>query len=67
MAAYDEALTVDDTVTYAIQVNGKMRGQIELAKDADKDGALAAAKALENIARHLEGKRFVARSSYLGG
>jgi leucyl-tRNA synthetase len=54
--SYDPALTVDDTVTYAIQVNGKMRGQIELAKDADKDGALKAARELENISRHLDGK-----------
>ena len=29
---YDEALTVDQTVTYAIQVNGKMRGQIDLRR-----------------------------------
>ncbi len=53
---YDSALTVDDTITYAIQVNGKMRGQIELAKDADKEGALKSAREMENIARHLEGK-----------
>ena len=53
---YDEALIIDQTVTYAIQVNGKMRGQIDLAKDLAKDDALASARANENVARHLEGK-----------
>ncbi len=54
--AYDAELAKDDTMTYAVQVNGKVRGQIELPLDAKKDAALAAAKALENVARHLEGK-----------
>ncbi len=54
--SYDEALTVDATVTYAVQVNGKLRGQVDLAKDAAKDAAIAAARAEENVARHLEGK-----------
>ncbi len=54
--AYDEALTVDDTITYAVQVNGKVRGQIELAKDVAKDDALAQAQALDNVQRFLEGK-----------
>ncbi len=54
--AFDPALAKEDTMTYAVQVNGKVRGQIELPVDAQKDAALAAAKALENVARHLEGK-----------
>ncbi len=54
--AYDAALTVDDTVTYAVQVNGKVRAQIELARDAVEADAVAAAKALDNVQRHLEGK-----------
>ncbi|MFN3198837.1 MAG: leucine--tRNA ligase [Bradymonadia bacterium] len=51
--AFDAALTVDDTVRYAIQVNGKVRGQLELAKDVAKDDALAAARALPNVGKHL--------------
>jgi len=42
-------------VTYAVQVNGKLRGQIELAKTVDKDTALAAARTLENVVRFTEG------------
>ncbi|MEE2786417.1 MAG: leucine--tRNA ligase [Myxococcota bacterium] len=53
---YDEALIVDDLVTYAVQVNGKLRGQLELAKDIAKDDALAAARTLENVIRFTEGK-----------
>lgn len=33
-----------------------MRGQIEIPKDADKDTAMAAAKAVENVNKFLEGK-----------
>ena len=54
--AFDPALAREDTMTYAVQVNGKVRGQVELPLDAQKDAALAAARALENVARHLEGK-----------
>ncbi len=50
---FEEALTKDDTVTYAVQVNGKLRGQLELPADVAKDDALAAAKALENVARFM--------------
>lgn len=51
----DESLLVEDTVTFAIQVNGKLRGTIELAKDSDKDSALAAARGLENVQKFLTG------------
>jgi leucyl-tRNA synthetase len=47
---------VEDTVKYAVQVMGKMRGVLEVAQGAEKDSILAAAKELENVARFLEGK-----------
>ena len=43
---FDEALMAEDTVEIAVQVNGKVRGTIEVAKDADKDAAISAAKTL---------------------
>lgn len=43
-----------DTVELAVQVNGKLRGSVEVAADASKEDALAAAKAHENVARYLE-------------
>src|SRR5690606_26169268 len=53
---FDAALTVEDTVTVAVQVGGKTRGTITIARDADQAVAEAAARADANIARHLEGK-----------
>ena len=46
---YDEAALVDDTVEIAVQINGKVRATINIAKDADKDSVIAQAKeALED-------------------
>jgi leucyl-tRNA synthetase len=55
--SFDEALTVDATVTLAVQVDGKVRGTIELARDAGEDVARAAALALPNVQKHLEGRK----------
>ncbi|MCA0247466.1 MAG: leucine--tRNA ligase [Proteobacteria bacterium] len=52
----DGALLVDDTVTVAVQLNGKLRGTIALAKDAPKDVAEKTALALPELARGLGGK-----------
>lgn len=56
---YDEAKTVDDTVEIAVQICGKLRSTITVAKDATKDEAIAAAKADEKVAAGLEGKNIV--------
>ncbi len=53
---YDPALTASDSVTIAIQVNGKRRGEISMAKDADSKTVEAAALADEGVIRALEGK-----------
>ncbi|MCR5033481.1 MAG: leucine--tRNA ligase [Lachnospiraceae bacterium] len=50
---YDEAKTVESSIEIAVQINGKMRGTLTIAKDADKDSVLAAAK--EVIADKLTG------------
>jgi leucyl-tRNA synthetase len=52
----EDALLVDDTVTIAVQVNGKLRGTLPLAKDTPKDVAEGAALALPEIVRALDGK-----------
>ncbi|MBO5227922.1 MAG: class I tRNA ligase family protein, partial [Lachnospiraceae bacterium] len=41
---YDEALTVEDEIEIAVQINGKTKAVINVAKDADKDTVLAKAK-----------------------
>ncbi|MEX2466224.1 MAG: leucine--tRNA ligase [Gemmatimonadota bacterium] len=53
--SYDPAKLVEDTVTVAVQVNGKLRGSIDVASDAAEADVVAAARAEENVARHLEG------------
>ncbi len=50
---FDAALVAADTVEIAVQVNGKLRGTVELAPDASKDAMLEAARAEPNVARFL--------------
>ena len=52
----DPDLLVDETVTVAVQLNGKLRGTIELPNDADREAAEAGALALEPVAAALAGK-----------
>ncbi len=52
----DTAALEQDSLVLVVQVNGKVRGQVDVAKDADKDAILALAKADANVQRHLEGK-----------
>jgi leucyl-tRNA synthetase len=54
--AYDPALVRDETVTMAVQVNGKLRATIEIAADADQTATLTAARAHEKIQSYLQGK-----------
>jgi leucyl-tRNA synthetase len=54
--AAEDALLVDDTVTVAVQMNGRLRGTLQLAKDAPKDVAEQAALALPEIVRGLDGQ-----------
>jgi leucyl-tRNA synthetase len=50
---HDEAKLAVDTITLAVQVNGKVRGTVEVPADVAKDDALAAAKAEPNVAEWL--------------
>lgn len=56
---YDERLLVEDTIEIPVQVNGKLRGVIAVAADADKDTVLAAAKAEPKVLSHIDGKNLV--------
>lgn len=51
---FDEKYLATDTITIVVQVNGKLRGNIQVATDADKDTVLAAAKANKKVASHLK-------------
>jgi leucyl-tRNA synthetase len=56
---FDPALTEDDQVTISVQVGGKLRGTLQISATSDKEQVLAAAKALESVQRHIEGKTLV--------
>jgi leucyl-tRNA synthetase len=52
----DPALLVDDTVTVAVQVNGKLRATLELAKDLPNTEAEATAMANDKVKEAIAGK-----------
>ncbi len=51
--AYDEALVVEDRVTMAVQVNGKTRGTISVAKGVGQEQAIESAMADAGIAKFV--------------
>ncbi|WOD12307.1 leucine--tRNA ligase [Pseudomonas sp. NyZ704] len=51
----DDSALVQDTLQLVIQVNGKLRGQIEVAADASREDVEAAARENENVIRFTEG------------
>lgn len=53
---WDDALTVESTITIAVQVNGKLRGEIEVAKDTDPEEVKKQALEHENVARYVTGE-----------
>jgi leucyl-tRNA synthetase len=64
--AFDEAKLAVDTITVAVQVNGKLRGTLDLPADVSKDDALAAARENESVAKYLDGKT-LRREIYVPG
>ena len=57
--AFDPELAKDDLITIAVQVNGKVRGKLEVPADIAKDDFLSKAKIDESVAKHLQGKSIV--------
>ncbi|MCF7822391.1 MAG: leucine--tRNA ligase [Mariprofundaceae bacterium] len=57
--AVDESALIQDEITLAVQIQGKRRGEIIVAKDADQETALVAAKADAGIAKWLDGMQIL--------
>ena len=55
----DPRFLTAETIELAVQVNGKVRDRVEVAKDTAGPDILAAAKALPTVAKYLEGKEVV--------
>ena len=53
---FDKNLAEDSVVTIAVQLNGKMRGTIEMPKDTPQNEVEVAALNLDNIQRQTAGK-----------
>ena len=53
--AFDEEKAREETVKVAVQVNGKLRGTVDVAAGSPQGDAEEAARQQENIARHLDG------------
>ncbi|CAI3809746.1 Leucine--tRNA ligase [Pseudomonas sp. MM223] len=51
----DEQALVQDTVTLVVQVNGKLRGQVEMPAAASREEVEAAARSNENVLRFIDG------------
>lgn len=56
---FDEEKTVDATIEVPVQICGKLRATVTIAKDATADTAIAAAKADSKVAELLEGKSII--------
>ncbi len=52
----DKALLVEDSITIAVQVNGKRRDELTIARDADRETVERAALALEKVEKAIDGK-----------
>lgn len=63
---WDEKYLASDTVTIAVQVNGKLRGEIELSTDAPEADVIVAAKENDKVKAHTDGKEVV-RAIYVPG
>ncbi len=53
---YDEALCIDDTITVVVQINGKKRDELSVAKDTPKDELEAMALASDRTKKYMDGK-----------
>lgn len=51
---FDEQYLVEETITVVVQVNGRVRGEIEVANDADEETIIGLAKEHEKVASYLK-------------
>ena len=61
---YDDNKIVDNFMIIAIQVNGKLRGSIEVSADTTKDSILSEVKKVENVKKYIDGMN-IAKEIYV--
>ena len=57
--SYDTSKLVDDTYEMVVQVNGKVRGKIEVDIDISKEEMEKQALNIDNVKNHIEGKEII--------
>ena len=57
--AYDESKTVASTVSFAIQVNGKLKGTVALPTDSEEAAVVDAALAVDKVQKATAGMKLV--------
>lgn len=50
---YDKDVVLEDTVTIPVQVNGKLRGKLEISKDASQEEVINQAKQIKTVQQYL--------------
>src|SRR5690606_31117764 len=63
---WDDNNLVADTITIAVQINGKVRAEVEIKPDATEEEAVQAAKANQKAAQLLDGQT-VKKAIYVKG
>ena len=56
---FDEKYLTSDTITYAIQINGKIRGEVTVPANTEQSTIEATAKENDRVQEHLQGKEIV--------
>jgi len=57
--AHDPALLVEDVVEIPVQVDGKVRDTVQVPSGAEQADVVSAARATDNVAKHLQGRDLV--------
>jgi leucyl-tRNA synthetase len=63
---WNDEFLVETSITIAVQVNGKLRGEVTLSADANEDAIVAAARNNDKVDSHLEGKE-IRKTIYVPG
>ncbi|MBP3635870.1 MAG: leucine--tRNA ligase [Bacilli bacterium] len=57
--SYDESKLKDDTYEMVVQVNGKVRGKIEVSTDTTEEEMKKLSKEIDNVKNYIDGKEIV--------
>ena len=57
--SYDETKITEDTYTMVVQVNGKLRGKIDVSSETSKEEMESLAKSIPNVISFIDGKEIV--------